>query len=254
MEEHKQISEEELVKRIETAARKGARSGSRRSGMFSGLLNLVIMMAVAFVIFNNFSIKNPFERETPVENHDLTLRNYGILGYTAADFAEAILGKEARRKELVVYEAEVSDASTITKAGLGKFKVFSKCQLITYHGTAIYVVNLTDLSEKDIDLDEQTKTVTIRVPHAERKEINVPSDKIEFGDTERGLLAFGSIKLTPEEQSKVQTEAVNKMKKKLDDMNANATADRFATLSVWEIYQPLVTSVSPEYKLEIKFK
>lgn len=31
-------------------------------------------------------------------------------------------------------------------------------------------------------------------------------------------------------------------------------ADRFAKMTVWEIYQPFVAQVSPEYTFEVSFK
>ena len=49
-------------------------------------------------------------------------------------------------------------------------------------------------------------------------------------------------------------QARKKMEAKLKDANVMQEAERFAKLSVWEIYQPIVNGVSPECTLEVEFK
>ena len=252
-----EISEQEFIERIEQAAKKGAQHGSRKKSYIMVILAVVLIAAVgisAFSAIQSFRISNIFALDENVENHDLTLKNFGILGYTVADFAEAIIGDEKQLNKIEVYSAELSDVTTITKAGLAKLKVFTKTQLITYHGTATYVVDLSKLTRDSISVDEDSRTVTLTIPHAERDKINVPSESIEFGDVEKGLLAIGSIKLTPQEISDVETAAKKKMEEKLVEDKANETADRFAKLAVWEMFNPMVTSVSPAYQFEVVFE
>ncbi len=99
---------EDFYKKVEDAAREGAREGARsgskgRGFNVGGLLHLIIMLipivllVFLFIRFQSFTgnIKEIFDRETPVEQHDLTLENRGILGFTAADFQEAILGESS---------------------------------------------------------------------------------------------------------------------------------------------------------------
>jgi hypothetical protein len=254
MSDHYIENEDQFLKQVEKAARKGAASGSRRSGLFSSILTIVLVIAVFLAAKRLMDPSDLLKREVPVEGHDMTLKNQGFFGYTAADFAEAVLGDSSQMKKLEVYTREVSDAATVTDTGLGRFKVFTKTQILTYHGTVTYMVDLSSLSEKDITVNEEDHKVTIRIPHAEEGEINIPSDRIEFGDVDKGMLAFGKIKLTAEESSKVQTEARNKMAEKLKEDKVSEEADRFAIMSVWEIYHPLIVSVSPAYELEIEFK
>lgn len=248
------VTESEFIERVEKAAKKGAMAGSRSKGIISILLLVALFLIAAALISRAIKPHGLFEQETSVEGHDMTIENHGFLGYTVADFAEAMLGDAKQLKKLEVYTIEVSDAATITNAGFAKLKVFSKCQIITYNGSATYTVDLSKLTADNIVLDEENKTVTLYIPHASREKINIPSDQIEFGDTEKGLLAIGSIKLTPEQTAQVETEARKKMETKLVDENVSETADRFAKLSVWEMYQPLVMTVSPEYKLVVDFK
>lgn len=253
----------EFIERVERAARNGARKGSVGTKISS--YGLLIGLVLVVVLISYFAMqtgwrkflkdsKEQFSFENAADSHDRVIDDDGIFGYTAADFAEAMLGDSAQLKKLEVYQTEVSDAVTITDAGLAKLKMFSKNQVVTYNGYATYTVDLSALKESDIQLDKKKKVITLYIPHAQREEINIPSDQMEFSDTTKGWLAFGDIEMTMEAQSQLQTEATERMEQKLADTKTGEAADRFAKMSVWEIYQPIVSSVSPECKLEVEFK
>ena len=218
------------------------------------LIALIIGVGWTAYRFNNFTgnLKDIVSRDVPVEERDLTLENHGILGYTAADFQEAIIGDSEQLKKLEVFETEVSDAVQLTNTGLANLKVFTKTQLLTYKGTATYTVDLGELSKDDITLDEEKMTVHIKIPDAELEPININENDIEFGDVERGLLGIGKMSMTPEQQQEVQSEARNKMMEKLEADNTAEEAERFAKLSVWEIYQPIINQVTSGYSLEVE--
>ena len=260
---------EEFYKKVEEAAREGAREGARSGsgGRVSGIVGLfrlilmllpIVLMVLLFIRFQSFTgnIKEIFERENPVEEHDLTLENHGVLGFTAADFQEAILGESRQSKILEVYTINVSEAVQLTRAGLANLKIFSKNQLITYHGDATYTVDLGQLSKDDITLkdDDKEKKVYLVIPLPKLKEINIPENKIEYGDLKKGFLAIGDLKLTPQQITEVQNAARKKMEEKLEQENVMETAERFAKMSVWEIYQPIIDGVTSGYSLEVEFE
>lgn len=97
-------------------------------------------------------------------------------------------------------------------------------------------------------------TVHIKIPDAELEPININENDIEFGDVERGLLGIGKMSMTPEQQQEVQSEARNKMMEKLEADNTAEEAERFAKLSVWEIYQPIINQVTSGYSLEVEME
>lgn len=267
VDEERQIQfEKELIERVENAAREGAKEGAVRhrgggKGVLSQLLVniltpvIIVMLALlAIQIFNPLGrLGGLIERDAPIEERDLTIDNNGIFGYTAADFSEAVLGKAEQQATLEVYSREISDIATLTETGLGNLKVFSKCQLITYHGIATYVVDLRKLDESDIELDEEMLTVTLHIPHAQLNPINIPSEEIEFGDVTKGLLSFGDLKVTAEASAQVETEAKKKMMEKLESDNTIEEADRFAKLTVLEMYQPIIKNVASAYSVEVEF-
>ena len=258
------INTKEFLAKVEEAAREGAKQGSKgRRGispleMLKTLILIALIAGVGFMVyrFNNFTgnIKDLVQRDVPVEERDLTLENHGILGYTAADFQEAILGDSKQLKKLEVFTTDISGAATLVDTGLGNLKVFTKTQLMTYKGSVTYTVDLGELDKDDITLDEETKTVHIRIPHAVQEEININENEMEVGDVDRGLLGIGEISTTPEENQKLQSEARKKMQEKLDAENTISEADRFAKMSVWEIYQPIINKVTSGYSLKVDFE
>ena len=259
MEKDNNIHEEEFLKKVEKAAEKGASKGGKSSSLLSFALTLILVFGAIFFIDQKFdAIGDSFKQflgfDVAVENHDLTLDNNSFLGYTAADFEEAVLGDSSKLKKLEVFEQKISDVANLTDTGLFNWKVFTKVQLITYHGTVVYTVDLGVLKSGDITLNEEEKIVTIAIPHASQEEININEKDIQFGDTSKGLLAFGDISVTPEQMKMVQEEARNKMQIKIDEEKLIETADRFTKLAVWEIYSPIVKGVASNYSLEVIFK
>ena len=236
------IISKEVLAQIEDAAREGARQGSKESRGGRGGFSIFELLKTLILLL------------TAAEQRDLVLENHGILGYTAADFQEAILGDSEQLKKIEVYETEVSDAVELVNTGLANLKVFTKTQLLTYKGEATYTVDLGKLSKDDITLDEEEMIVHLRIPHAVLEPININENDIEFGDVNRGLLGLGKMSMKPEDQAAVQSEARNKMMEKLESQKTNQEADRFAKLSVWEIYQPIIDAVTKGYSLNVDFE
>ena len=258
------IRTEEFLAKVEEAAREGAKQGSKGARgrspfeMLKTIILIALIIGVGWMVyrFQSFTgdLKDIVSRDAPVEDRDLTLENHGVLGYTAADFQDAILGDSKQLKKLEVFTTDISGAATLIDTGLGNLKVFTKSQLLTYKGTVTYTVDLGELEKDDITLDEESMTVHVKIPHAVQGEININENEIEVGDVDRGLLGIGEISMTPEENQKVQSEARNKMQETLDEEDVISEADRFAKMSVWEIYQPIIDKVTTGYSLKVDFE
>ena len=258
------IRSEEFLAKVEEAAREGAKQGSKGARgrspfeMLKTIILIALIIGVGWMVYRLQSftgdLKDIVSRDAPVEDRDLTLENHGVLGYTAADFQDAILGDSKQLKKLEVFTTDISGAATLIDTGLGNLKVFTKSQLLTYKGTVTYTVDLGELEKDDITLDEESMTVHVKIPHAVQGEININENEIEVGDVDRGLLGIGEISMTPEENQKVQSEARNKMQETLDEEDTISEADRFAKMSVWEIYQPIIDKVTTGYSLKVDFE
>ena len=258
------IRTEEFLAKVQEAAREGAKQGSKGARgrspfeMLKTIILIALIIGVGWMVYRLQSftgdLKDIVSRDAPVEDRDLTLENHGVLGYTAADFQDAILGDSKQLKKLEVFTTDISGAATLIDTGLGNLKVFTKSQLLTYKGTVTYTVDLGELEKDDITLDEESMTVHVKIPHVVQGEININENEIEVGDVDRGLLGIGEISMTPEENQKVQSEARNKMQETLDEEDTISEADRFAKMSVWEIYQPIIDKVTTGYSLKVEFE
>ena len=227
-------------------------------GLWKGLgIGLATGLIIGFcgpkLISNNQKKPEVTAVEEPAESHDVILEDNGILGYTAADFKDAVAGKATKQKQLVVMEQDLHETTTFTQAGLANLSIFSMYKDVTYYATGVYTVDLQNIDQYHITVDDDTKTVTILIPHAVLQYVTPDLSKTEFEDTSKGDLAFGDIELTAEEQNQLEQSVINTMTDTFNEETYTTLADKYAKLSTWEIFQPIVSSVSPEYKADMKF-
>ncbi len=190
--------------------------------------------------------------ETTKDNAD-KLIDETFFGYTAADFKEAIIKKAISTQELIIMKQPLEIETTITKAGLGGLEIFSKTKSVTYSATGEFTVNLSEIDEDHIEVDEENKKVTVFIPHAVLHSTVINYDEMKFDDTEKGLLAFGDIHLTVEDQTELEKSVKAEMETRLNKEDILNSADEFAIMNTWQIFQPLVSAVSPEYTVEVEF-
>ncbi|MDO4198720.1 MAG: DUF4230 domain-containing protein [Erysipelotrichaceae bacterium] len=231
-----------------------AAAGTKKKGFFSGIIIGLIAGIVVSFLFNTWlssqTISNPIEDAKDSIDQVITET---FAGYTAADFKDAVLGEASQHQELIVMEQPLEIATTITKSGLGGWEIFSKTKDITYAGTGVYTVDLKDIDENHIDVNETDKIVTVSINHAVLQYVNIDYDNMKFEDTEKGLLSFGDITLTMEQQNELEKSVKASMEEVLLTDTLLNQADEFAKMKTWEIFQPLISAVSPEYRVEISF-
>lgn len=227
-------------------------SGKKNKGFLAGL---IVGLIVGVLLASVFGLKDQLfgTVEATKESADAVI-DETFTGYTAVDFKDAILGEASQHQEIIVMEQPLEIATTITKAGLGNLSIFSKVKNINYAGTGVYTVDMKSFSEDNVSVDEENKKVTVKISHSTLQYTNIDYDSVEFEDTEKGLLAFGDLSLTTEQQNTLEQSIISAMKEKLETKELLAKADEFAQMSVWNMFQPLVSAISPEYVLEVTFE
>ena len=211
------------------------------------LIGLLCGMLIAYFILDRMyqNMMNA-QTETPAETEEPS-------GPSSVEFEEAVLEAASEHSELIVMEQPLSIPTTITKSGLGNLAIFSKVKDVTYYGTGVYTVDLSKIDAKHIRTDIFNRTVSILIPHAVLQYVNPDLSRTEFQDTEKGWLAFGVIKLTTEESNELEKSVMSAMEERLNQDDLLIQADEFAVLQTWEIFQPIIASVSPEYTVEMEF-
>lgn len=235
------------------------KSTKNRFNFLKGLLiGLAVGILGTFLYMKARQIEIPqmpdlVETAIPLDDHDVTLENEDWHGFTAADFSNAVLGAATKHQEMIVMEQEMKIDTTITKSGLGNLAIFSKIKNITYHGTGVYTIDLGKVDKDHIVVDELNRNVTIYIPHSTLQYVNPDLEATEFQDTSNGLLSFGELKLEMEDANRLEVSVVQSMRETLDTKENLELADRYASLTTWELFQPLITAISPEYKVNIEF-
>lgn len=243
---------ENAAKSAEKAKKAGQGTVKSIKGFIKGLILGLILGAVCmFFIGKALEPKPHTSDETDPMDGEVIEEH--LTGYTAIDFQNAILGEAKEHQELIVMEQPIQYSTTLYKEGPWEWEVFRRTKGITYHGTGVYTVDLSKIKNTSIVVDEMGKRIVVTVPHAALQYVNPDYDKIEFEDTEKGFLAFGDIKLTAEQQNELEKTVKEEMTALLQDKDILASADDFAEMKIWDLFQPLVTAVSPEFRVEIKF-
>lgn len=172
------------------------------------------------------------------------------MGYSRFDFSNAILGESREKSEFVVLEQDVSVTSRVSQA-LANLALFEKSQLIRSYGTGVYSVDLSKLTEDDVALDNELKTVTVTIPHAALSYLTVDVDKTEYEETQKAIFAFGEIKLTNEQMGLLEQSIQDAMRAELETADMLAKADASAIAQVQKLFLPLVQAVAADYTVVI---
>lgn len=170
---------------------------------------------------------------------------------TVVDFKDPILLAHGKDSRLIVHTAHLSETISIANEGLGGWAWTSAYQDIVFEGDAQYTVDLSHLSEADFAVNNELKTLTVRIPYAVLSPINIPTDQIKFRDVVKGWAAPKDIKLTAEENAQLTIQVNDKMKAKLIDKNVIAVANENAKTVVADLLSVTVQSVDPEFTVVV---
>ena len=170
---------------------------------------------------------------------------------TVVDFKDPILLAHGKDSRLIVHTAHLSETISIANEGLGGWAWTSAYQDIVFEADAQYTVDLSHLSEADFAVNNELKTLTVRIPYAVLSPINIPADQIKFRDVVKGWAAPKDIKLTAEENAQLTIQVNEKMKAKLIDENIIAVANENAKTVVADLLSVTVQSIDPEFTVVV---
>ena len=221
------------------------------------LLTLLVLILGSILVIRSFpSQESVFVDDVASQiaqemaENQIILSSSGIRR-TVADFKDPILLTHGKESRLIVHTAHLSETISIASEGLGGWEWTSAYQDIVFEGDALYTVDLSQLSERDFALNNETKTLTVRIPYAVLSPINIPADQIKFHDVVKGWAAPKDIRLTAQENAQLLMQVHNRMKAKLIDDNIIAIANNSAKSVVTELLSATVHAVDPEFTVVV---
>ena len=236
---------------LATGIIKTASKSKKKSNFFTGLIIGLVVGFLASTILGFGSLTDQVNEGKETVDEIIT---ENFIGYTAADFEEAVLGAKIEKQDLIVMEQPLEIETTLTKSGLGNLEIFSKVKTVVYKGNGIYTVNMSKIDSDHIDVDLDKKIVSIKIPHTVLYDVYLDTESMEFNDTEKGLLAFGDLSLTMEQQNQLEQTVTKSMEERLNDPDLFKQADELAKYKTWQIFQPLISAVSNEFVVEMEFE
>lgn len=223
----------------------------------SALLLLFALIIVSILVIRRFSGKeSQFSDAVAGQIAQEMTENRIVLSAkngrrTVVDFKDPILLAHGKDSRLIVHTAHLSETISIANEGLGGWAWTSAYQDIVFEGDAQYTVDLSHLSEADFVVNNELKTLTVRIPYAVLSPINIPADQIKFRDVVKGWAAPKDIKLTAEENAQLTIQVNDKMKAKLIDENVIADANENAKTVVADLLSVTVQSIDPEFTVVV---
>lgn len=171
-------------------------------------------------------------------------------------FEEVILSQPKETRKLVVFEQNATVKAKVEDRVFEHidWSALTRSQTVSYTATGSFVVDLSNLSKNDIVDDKDNKILTIKIDHPMLDKIEVDPNKIKIGDTQRGLLTFGNIRLTLEDYISIEKSIQKQFKSKFDTSANGQKADDTALEMVKKIYEPIVKAVDGAYTVVIEFK
>lgn len=179
---------------------------------------------------------------------------YHLNERTVVDFYDPIIEQFNKESQLVVSSADASIDLNLRQTGIIDIGLLNKSQKIKYKGTGRFYVDMSELSESDIIVDEEQKTITLMVPHTKLLPVEIDPNRFESEDAKKGFLAFGDLKFTPKEYNDLQTEVKTKLEKSINVKENRLKADENAVEEIIKIYEPIVKALDDEYFVNVEFK
>lgn len=170
--------------------------------------------------------------------------------YVIADFSVPILRESRVQAQLVCYERDVQVDTTVTSSLLG-IEQLSKAKTVRTYATGVYTVDLAGFDESCIALDSSARTVTVTVPRTHLRYLVLDPNATEVIGVENGLLTYGELALTQDQQAQLDAHVYADMQSLLLSDAEFAQADEAAKVAIYDLLSPVVKAVSADWSLVV---
>lgn len=229
-----------------------------KNNKFLNYISIALFIAIVIVIIigvSNMHAKKNTEFSDNIEQIDLNTIYFNDSG-VEVQFSDVLLSNQKENRKLIVSEQEAKVSTKLTDRLIKKldFDFLKKTQEVSYTGKGCFVVDLDNLTNKNIIQDDKNKILTIKIDHAYLQAIEIDPDKIIIDEVKEGLLARGDIELTVADYKEIEKELRTRMEKEFNTVKNANEADDIALKMVKDIYTPIVKAIDKKYDVVVEFK
>lgn len=207
------------------------------------ILKLSVLVLAALFVY--FTVSNLFGFRLFPEKHE---GEEDVMGYKDSEITEMIATENRELKQLIVYEQDIEASMDITDMFLN-IEWFKKKQTVHLQATAEYIVDLSRIRNQDVTIDRAEKKITVVIPRAELKTVNIDFTKTTFDDIERNIFGWGDIKLTPEQQNEVEKDLQEALFAEASGSPYLASADLSAMRQVEAVYRKILKNLDSSVEI-----
>ncbi len=160
---------------------------------------------------------------------------------------ETLVNEVKSVNKLIPLEVELSQSILINRS-FWDLEIFKKCKTITFFANCSYSVDFSNITTKDILLDNTNKHITISIPSPEVFSVNIDENKTKYSDPELGLLRFGDIQLSSEEFGHLRTKLYDEFKIK---MNSKPLQEQAITNTKVSLENLIYNLIGEKYTIDI---
>lgn len=161
-------------------------------------LSLICLIAYKFYIYKQ-SVPNI---SSPVDSNVTLLEE------------DTIVDKIKNANKLISLEVSLKESISIDKSW-GNISAFKKIQRVDFSGKGNYIVDLTQFSKDNVNIEDSNNKIKITLPKPTIGDIFIDKEKTSYYTTDNGLLRFGDLTLTPADYSYIEEKVLKKMKVEL---------------------------------------
>lgn len=167
---------------------------------------------------------------------------------------ETLVSQIHQKQELITLEIDMTEKVTLDNSW-GNLEIFKKVQSINYVGTGTYVIDLSTLKTENVTIDNKDKKITVKSASPTIKAVTIKEEKTEYQTPDNGLLRFGEIKLTPEENQMLLRNVKDKMLKKMGEQEFLSQATTSSKNTLKGLIENIIQSETKNsYTIEIQFQ
>lgn len=216
---------------------------------------ILFLAVISMAVLGGYILNDTINKEVDFNSISGISQLSGVKGISNRIIAEDVLVETMETNaKLVVMEIGAREKVYYDDSYFNS-ELFRKSQEISFYADGIFTVNLEGLGPDSIVIDDENKTVTITIARPELSYIAYDPEKTIYGNTEKGFLRFGDVKISMEEFNKLQIRAEELLKAKINGSGFIREAEKRTEASAKDLFKAALSKTElSDYEIRIILK